>query len=275
MSKNKKLICIGACLCLLLSFAACKKTPKVPETDNPVTPPVETPVTPPETQEGQEIELTPSTYTDELKNADNTITLAKAHLSFPKTSGETEALMNINSYYDNIMEKQQIYFKEEVLQQAQDNLVFTADNNTQFVEFSLESEYWVACNDGKVLSVVRSYDEFLGGSVTHSTLSSDSFSAETGALLTLSDLFSVPSDLYMKRLLELVKVQAKTRKDLLSDYENLLETSFQPNDFYLCKEDNGSMSLVLVYQPYSIAPGSVGVIDFEIPFKDLADIIKK
>lgn len=275
MLKSKKTLCIAAGVCILLSFSACKKTPKDPTPVEPTPPLVEQPKDTPVQDPAVEIELTQSTYNQEVKAPDGTTALAKAHLNFPKTAGTTEAQMNINAYYDNIMEKQQVYFEQDVVAQAQENQTFTQDNATQFVEFSVNSDFWVACNDGKVLSVVRSYEEFLGGAAAQSTLACDSFSAETGAVLSLSDLFSVPSELYMKRLIELVSIQAKTRKDLYADYESMLESSFQQTDFYLCKEDDGKLNLVLVYQPYSIAPGTVGVIDFELNFEDLKDILKK
>lgn len=275
MIKSKKTLCIAAGLCILLSFTACKKTPTDPTPVDPKPPVVEQPQDKPAQDPAAEIALDQSTYNQEVKAQDNTTVLAKAHLSFPKTSGETEALMNVNAYYDNILEKQQVYFEQDVVTQAQENLTFTQDNATQFVEFSINSEFWVACNDGKVLSVVRSYEEFLGGAAAEATLACDSFSAESGAVLSLSDLFSVPQELYMKRLIELVSIQAKTRKDLYADYESMLESSFQQTDFYLCREDDGKLNLVLVYQPYSIAPGTVGVIDFELSFEDLKDILKK
>lgn len=203
------------------------------------------------------------------------IEVAECDISFPKVEGDGANVMNINSFYENILEKQTVYFRDEFYPMACDDYKFAEENDGFFKPYSMQSDFWAACNDEEYFSVVRAHTEYNGGTAAHTTLACETFVAETGALMDFADLFSADENVYMDRLIEIMTEQAKEKQDLYDDYPELLRTAFDSRDFYIHKDsDTDEKSLVIVYQPYDIAPGSVGTVDFSIDMKLIDDILK-
>ena len=274
MNKQSKLWLCTLAACILLSGCSGKETETTAAEETAAATTTATTAESSSETESSEIKVSSKNLSEKTFLEDGSdIIVAAAEIRFPTFEGDSEALMNINSYYDNLLEKNTVYFRGEFTEMARENYKFTQDNGTIFNQFSIRSDFWVACSDDNYVSVVRDYDEASGGAVSHTTLACDNFDAKTGGKLTLSDLFSVNEELYLKKLLPIIEEQAKEKTDLYTNYESLLETTLNKDNFYIVDED-GEKTLFIVYQPYDIAPGNIGVIDFAIPFSDLKEILK-
>lgn len=100
----------------------------------------------------------------------------------------------------------------------------------------------------------------------------------TGTLLTLQDLFHENSN-YIQVLSENIKTQMQEQMaadDSVSYFyqTDMPETDFSEitgeENFYISKDGN----LTLVFDEYAVAPGYMGVVEFEIPTAVIADIVK-
>ncbi|MBR5265709.1 MAG: DUF3298 domain-containing protein [Clostridia bacterium] len=285
--KNKmKAIAFVLCVIMLACFSGCNKqgateaTTAAPVTTAPTESTTAAPTTSAQpVEEGNiydyvSMGLTETLYLEAEEGKEGTVVLAEADINFPHVEGDDENIMNINSYYENILEQQTIYFREEFYLMANDSYDFAKENESEYIEYFMHSDFWAACNDERVFSVVRSHSEYSGGNSAHTTLSCETFNKENGAIITFPELFKVEKDEYMPRILEILKKQAKEKSDLFDNYEELLGETFVEQDFYVHKdEQTGEVFLVIVYQPYSIAPNVVGIVDFFIPVTEIADIL--
>ena len=286
--KNKmKAIAFVLCVIMLACFSGCNNqgateaTTAAPVTTAPTESTTSAPTT--AATQAEEVKgayeytsmgLTETLYLEAEEGKEGTVVLAEADINFPHVEGDDENIMNINSYYENILEQQTIYFREEFYLMANDSYEFAKENESEYLEYFMNSDFWAACNDEKVFSVVRSHSEYSGGNSAHTTLSCETFNKETGAIITFPELFKVEKEEYMPRILEILKEQAKEKSDLFDNYEELLSETFVEQDFYVHKdEQTGEVFLVIVYQPYSIAPNVVGIVDFFIPVSEIADIL--
>ncbi|MBQ7087680.1 MAG: DUF4163 domain-containing protein [Clostridia bacterium] len=288
--KNKmKAVAFVLCIIMLACFSGCNKnqgatesTTAAPVTTAPTeaTTAVTEATTAAENEEGTAYEfstigLSETLYLEEKDGKEGTVVLCEADINFPHIEGDNENIMNINSFYENVLEEQTIFFREEFYLMANDSYEFARENESEYIEYFMHSDFWVACNDEKLFSVVRSHSEYDGGNSAHTTLASETFDKETGSLVELSQLFSVEQSEYKDRLVKIMVEQAKEKTDLFENYDQLIAETFVERDFYIHKdEQTGEMFLVVYYQPYSIAPNSTGIVDFFISMEEIADILK-
>jgi|GEM_PF-1812024 len=288
--KNKmKAVAFVLCIIMLACFSGCNKnqgatesTTAAPVTTAPTeaTTAVTEATTAAENEEGtaydfSTIGLSETLYLEEEDGKEGTVVLCEADINFPHIEGDNENIMNINSFYENVLEEQTIFFREEFYLMANDSYEFARENESEYIEYFMHSDFWVACNDEKLFSVVRSHSEYDGGNSAHTTLASETFDKETGSIVELSQLFSVEQSEYKDRLVKIMVEQAKEKTDLFENYDQLIAETFVERDFYIHKdEQTGEMFLVVYYQPYSIAPNSTGIVDFFINMEEIADILK-
>ena len=181
----------------------------------------------------------------------------------------------INAYYENVASSLRDA-GEGYLGVARENLTFAAESNGIFSPYAIDASFEVARNDGKVFSVVRNVYENTGGAHPNTVAYCESFDAQTGALITADDLFSVPFD----TAAEALKPQITEMMDARGQETGMGGDMYYPNakedlfslwdkkDFYLTET-----SLVLVWQSYSLAPYAAGIQLFEIPFDKLDSVI--
>lgn len=288
--KNKmKAVAFVLCIIMLACFSGCNKnqgatesTTAAPVTTAPTeaTTAVTEATTAAENEEGTAYEfstigLSETLYLEEEDGKEGTVVLCEADINFPHIEGDNENIMNINSFYENVLEEQTIFFREEFYLMANDSYEFARENESEYIEYFMHSDFWVACNDEKLFSVVRSHSEYDGGNSAHTTLASETFDKETGSIVELSQLFSVEQSEYKDRLVKIMVEQAKEKTDLFENYDQLIAETFVERDFYIHKdEQTGETFLVVYYQPYSIAPNSTGIVDFFINMEEIADILK-
>jgi len=214
----------------------------------------------------EKLEIDETSLKDGIKNDagnpvfDYSIVLPKA------TPEDNPAAVKINEYYAGVMKDAKAYA---------DQTAELAKNDSKFPNFfypySYTHTFEIAYRGEKYLSIRRIIYSFEGGAHGVETVGLDVFDPSTGEKLTLAALFSVGPEVWKDKLMTLVSEQIKSAggspdSGWTVDPDELADV-FNENDF--CVTADG---LVLVFQPYSIAPYAEGIPEFSIPFDAISDI---
>lgn len=281
----KRIIPLLLALTLALLLGACGK-PKAPDTPNPpvdpdvpqsavpdvvpdVPPSAPSAVDPIPSQPGASapVEVIAKTLDSELADDDGEAVL-RYSLKYP----HIPALPAVSDYYENRTQElaQQC---AALLDEAKTARADAADSG-YFEPYAFDLDYFIQRNDGKVLSVQESVYQATNGPHPNTVYSANTFSTETQGRLLLADLFKVPEEEYLPRLMERVRLQMDEAEQTYGSfyYDNArddLEQLFDTGDFYLTDD-----ALVLFFNTYTLAPHAGGPQFFELPLTELSDILE-
>ena len=141
---------------------------------------------------------------------------------------------------------------------------------------SIFSDYKIITNDSHLFTLRIDTTISQGGSINISKFYH--IDKENDKIITLPDLFIVDSN-YVEVLSSYIK--AEMRQKMANDegvsYFIDSEEGFTEWDFHQIKEDqnfykNDKGNLVLVFDEYEVAPGYMGIVEFEIPYDIVKDI---
>lgn len=190
-------------------------------------------------------------------------------LKLPKLIGNNRGIPRINSFF---AAKEKFFLNEIQLTDSHENnfkLYGKSDNYYRSADYKLE----VFFND--VISMSASLDGGQGGATAWDGIEGDVFNLNTGEKLKISDLFKVPQKEYMNLIYSFVIKSIQNKKDDFYDLdpsngEGLAAIkSWKTDNFYLTKN-----TLVIFYDKYVLACGAAGAIKFEIPLKQIKNILK-
>jgi hypothetical protein len=133
--------------------------------------------------------------------------------------------------------------------------------------FSFETGFDIKLLNEKVLSLALNHYEFTGGAHGNFFAMGYTFDLNTGDLLTLDKIIrqgSLPdiTKICEQRILEMFEAESLSDAGMFEDYIDL--TTDQ--DFFLLSD-----ALVFQFDPYEIAPYSMGNIEVVIPFESIND----
>ena len=132
----------------------------------------------------------------------------------------------------------------------------------------------VLLNSPTLMSLRMHKLEFTGGAHANPWTNYLNLDLKTGKELTLNDLLTGD---YQSQLLAVAESQFKESTNLAPD-TNLLETNyeFSTGNFMLPENFSiGKNGLSFHYNPYDLGPFALGVISFEIPYKEILNMINK
>lgn len=232
----------------------------------------------------REVKWDPETYTVEVYDAGNTFVekdgirvytktirykdeYTEVSLRIPVIEGmENSELMNgINRQF----EEKAMNVKSETEKSARELAEECLVNGYPYRTCSVYTEYEVRINDNKTMSIPVTYYQYTGGAHGYSYKETVNLDLENEKELQLKDLFDGSKD-YLSVLTDLIlKQMEKAKDDLFPD----TLTSFRASDdlkFYLT--DDG---MVVYFDPYEVAPYVAGIVEFEIPYESLKDVLKE
>jgi hypothetical protein len=162
-------------------------------------------------------------------------------------------------------------FRQVVLQQLQS--FETVAYKTRLIDSMPESvksgltfmaEYDVFRADAQIVSLIQRVYQFTGGAHGMTVQKGHTIDMISGRRLNLADLF-IPSASYAERMTRFVLEEGRARQLPMWDFKGIGAQSA----FYL--SDAG---VVLFFQQYEIAPYSAGIIQMQVPYELLADILQ-
>jgi len=141
----------------------------------------------------------------------------------------------------------------------------------------VDSGYVVKTDTDKILSVGRYVVNTVGSSST--TFKFDTIDKENEVLITLKSLFKDDGyvDIISKNIKEQMIEQHKSDENKMYWVEgvqdeimtDLFEKISKDQNFYISQENK----LIISFDKYEVAPGCMGVVEFEIPTEILSDIL--
>ncbi len=162
-------------------------------------------------------------------------------------------------------------FRQVVLQQLQS--FETVAYKTRLIDSMPESikagltfmaEYEVFRTDAQIVSLIQRVYQYTGGAHGMTRQAGHTIDRASGRRLNLADLF-VHGASYTERLNRFVLEEGRARQLPMWDFKGIGAQSA----FYL--SDAG---VVLFFQQYEIAPYSAGIIQMQVPYELLADILQ-
>lgn len=240
--------------------------PSAPPAEVPENAPSQQPVEAPETPEAPDVVPDGNIIITQNANGD---TVFQLDVSLPGC----EDLPKIDSYYKTMYEDLErtyaLLHEDATRQQAEYQAM-----GLEFMPWQATVQYEIVRNDGTTLSILREIYEHFGGAHPTITYQSETFDLATQGRLLLGNLFTVPEDVYLPRLQDMILAQMDKREteEGIYYYETAreqLSNLLEPMNFALTED-----SLLLFFDPYALAPYAAGPQHFYLALSDLADIVK-
>ncbi|MBD5490003.1 MAG: DUF3298 and DUF4163 domain-containing protein [Lachnospiraceae bacterium] len=220
------------------------------------------------------IDIQMQTEEDNKSTEDGTVYFYKSVI-YPVVTmeGNAEAADKINADIRSRIDS--FHANKEVEDMAEEMLQYfeEEDNDYPLLGYSAGLTYKTVRADSDVISFTLTYDSFSGGAHGNYTMLGANYSAKTGDLISFSDLSDDP---------------AAFREDTLSYNQKLAGTeSYADRMFSADDITNGTLEsvlyadnawylstsgLVFISEPYALGPYAAGIIEFVIPYSDLADM---
>ena len=127
------------------------------------------------------------------------------------------------------------------------------------------ADFEVFRNDTDFVSLTQQVYQYTGGAHGMTWQIGHTIELTTGRLLMLADLF-LPEANFAERLSQFVRAEGAARQLPMWDFKGVDRQSA----FYL--SDDG---IVLFFQQYEVAPYSAGIIKMQIPYRQVADILRQ
>ena len=161
-----------------------------------------------------------------------------------------ETIQTINQYYAT---------------QAAEEANYSRVRNFPFFPYEFNISYVVTYNQNCIFSLYMEQYTFTGGAHGSTLRTSETWDAESGKQMTLSDFYqdnpSYIQDIQNWIQLEIAERLKANPGTYFDNYPELLRNSFHPENFYLTPR-----GIVIYYQQYDIAPYSSGIPEFLLPF---------
>lgn len=287
MRKNGKQILALLLALLLLTLCACGKKPgqadDLPSQETPENPQGnETPDTPeepdssdtpdtPEEPENVPVPVTVNARTCGDTVAEEGVTLMEYTLSYPSLPELAQA----DAYYEALQKQrlEELEQEKETLSQQRAEAE-NAAAGTLFLMHTYESDYQVLRNDGLILSILRTSQDYTGGVHSQSSYASETILVQEQRLLTLDELFTVSREEYLPRLLEGILQEmdkAEQEANTTIYYEDSRESLPELLDVNLFALSGDS--LMFVFPEYVLAPYAEGVQIFRLNTAEYLDIL--
>lgn len=141
---------------------------------------------------------------------------------------------------------------------------------------AVETSYEVVSDTDRIFSLRINTTIAMGSSAEVSKIYH--IEKTSGEMITLKDLFEAGSD-FKEKISENIKQQMKDKMAADESVVYWLDTEYPDDNFNEIKEDvnfyiNEAEKLVIVFDEYEVAPGYMGIVEFEIPTEAVEGIVK-
>jgi hypothetical protein len=173
---------------------------------------------------------------------------------------ESRYLSKFNETYRNNVLQPYRQFEFVALETRRAPLLPTQVKNAM----TFQAGYDVFRNDDRIVSIMQKLYQFTGGAHGMSHVMTSTIDLQAGCELKLADLFTTDKD-YLGKLNEAVRQANVTRKYPAWGFKGI-----HPDSLYYLSDEG----IVLIFQPYEIAPYSEGIVKILVTYQDVADILR-
>ena len=134
-------------------------------------------------------------------------------------------------------------------------------------EFSRSGEFNVGCKSRHLVTYTGTDYEYTGGAHGYTGIGHDVFDLTTGEIVTEADLFA---EGYEEAVADLLAASLEVYLADIDEDPEMMFSMPEPNDNFAVSEEG----ITWTYNPYEIAPYSMGIIDLTVSWADLKPYLR-
>lgn len=201
------------------------------------------------------------------------VTVLNYRIEYPEfvSNNYNNGIKVVNNYYREKALALQNVFRTKLYRMAVDQYLDDVKNGFPVRVFEALQTFKVTYNQACIISLYLDNYQFTGGAHGLTTRTSQTWNLRTRKMIKLSTLYKCSGNYtrYIKnRVIEEIK---KDPDPYFENYEELVEQTFNINNFYATPQ-----GLIVYFQQYDIAPYASGIREFLLPYnKCIIDPIRK
>lgn len=191
-------------------------------------------------------------------------------ITYPVISGLTDAKFQEELNY--FIEKQVTKAKDDIEVQAQEYVKMAAEEGWEIRPHQLFVEYDVKANNDDFLSFTMTYYTYTGGANGMTIINDFNIDKKANSTFHLKDLFKEGIDykeVINKEVAKQIELRTKDEDKYFFEGKMGFQGIKDEQNFYLTDD-----KVVIFFEKYEIAPGAMGIPEFEISLDSLKDILK-
>jgi len=229
-------------------------------------------------EQGKELtkvpEVTFTDYSQDIQDPDTGALLLAVTENCPVISiPENEAVAErMNMVFQELHENNQAIIQEDIVDAKDAYQALSEEELASWSGYGYGLSYKVMYASTRILSIEAESYEWQGSASTNTWSSSYCFDVTNGTLLYLADIFTDKAEagkIVEKHILDTI-TKEPYKDALMEDYESYVSDILTEDVFYLNEK-----GLVVICNPNMVTIGAAGVIEIEIPYKELKDVMNE
>lgn len=201
------------------------------------------------------------------------VTVLNYRIEYPEfgSSNYKKSIKAINQFYKGEALALQNNFRTKLYQIAVEQYLDDIKNGFPVRVFEALQTFTATYNKACIISLYLDNYQYTGGAHGSTVRTSRTWNLKTGKTIKLRELYKCSGD-YKSYIKKKIIEQIKENPDIyFENYEELVEQTFNVNNFYSTPQ-----GVVVYFQQYDIAPYSSGIREFLLPYnKCIIDPVKK
>ncbi len=229
-------------------------------------------------EQGKELtkvpEVTFTDYSQDIQDPDTGALLLAVTENCPVISiPENEAVAErVNMVFQELHENNQAIIQEDIVDAKDAYQALSEEELASWSGYGYGLSYKVMYASTRILSIEAESYEWQGSASPNTWSSSYCFDVTNGTLLYLADIFTDKAEagkIVEKHILDTI-TKEPYKDALMEDYESYVSDILTEDVFYLNEK-----GLVVICNPNMVTIGAAGVIEIEIPYKELKDVMNE
>lgn len=229
-------------------------------------------------EQGKELtkipEVTFTDYSQDIQDPDTGALLLAVTENCPVISiPENEAVAErMNMVFQELHENNQAIIQEDIVDAKDAYQALSEEELASWSGYGYGLSYKVVYASTRILSIEAESYEWQGSASPNTWSSSYCFDVTNGTLLYLADIFTDKAEagkIVEKHILDTI-TKEPYKDALMEDYESYVSDILTEDVFYLNEK-----GLVVICNPNMVTIGAAGVIEIEIPYKELKDVMNE
>ncbi len=229
-------------------------------------------------EQGKELtkvpEVTFTDYSQDIQDPDTGALLLAVTENCPVISiPENEAVAErMNMVFQELHENNQAIIQEDIVDAKDAYQALSEEALASWSGYGYGLSYKVMYASTRILSIEAESYEWQGSASPNTWSSSYCFDVTNGTLLYLADIFTDKAKagkIVEKHILDTI-TKEPYKDALMEDYQNYVSDILTEDVFYLNEK-----GLVVICNPNMVTIGAAGVIEIEIPYKELKNVMNE
>ncbi len=229
-------------------------------------------------EQGKELtkvpEVTFTDYSQDIQDPDTGALLLAVTENCPVISiPENEAVAErMNMVFQELHENNQAIIQEDIVDAKDAYQALSEEELASWSGYGYGLSYKVMYASTRILSIEAESYEWQGSASPNTWSSSYCFDVTNGTLLYLADIFTDKAEagkIVEKHILDTI-TKEPYKDALMEDYQSYVSDILTEDVFYLNEK-----GLVVICNPNMVTIGAAGVIEIEIPYKELKDVMNE